>query len=63
MPLSITVSRDEGPGGGIGLCCDPLPTALSIFLESMVANLPTVESLGDGEAAAMGTVMSQILGE
>ncbi|MCH2169312.1 PilZ domain-containing protein [Myxococcota bacterium] len=63
VPIWATVSRDEGPGGGMGLSFDPLPTALSIFLESMVANLPTVESLGDGEAAAMGTVMSQILGE
>ena len=61
-PISVfaTVSRDDGDCG-LGLVFDPLDDAACLELEKLVANLPSVESLHDGEAGAMGTVMSKIL--
>jgi len=55
-----TVARDDGPGG-MALSFDPLEADTARLLEGLVANLPTVESLHDSEAEAMGTVLSEVL--
>ena len=55
-----TVDRDDGDRGLV-LVFDELPAALEDQLESVVVNLPAVESLRDDEIHAMGTVVSEIL--
>ena len=57
-----SVVRDDGPSG-MALAFDPLEEAIGERLERLVSNLPSVESLHDTEAQAMGTVMSEILPE
>jgi hypothetical protein len=57
-----SVSRDDGDAG-MGVVFDPLEPDLARRLERLVAALPAVESLRDGEAEAMGTVVSEILPE
>jgi hypothetical protein len=55
-----TVSRDDGEHG-MALVFDPVEPEVGRHLESLVGNLPSVESLHDSEIEAMGTVMSEIL--
>ncbi len=55
-----TVARDDGENG-MGLTFDPLDPHVAEQLEQLVASLPAVEDLHDGEARAMGTVVSEIL--
>jgi len=55
-----TVSRDDGEHG-MALVFDPVEPEVGHHLESLVGNLPSVESLHDSEIEAMGTVMSEIL--
>ncbi len=63
-PLLIwgTVSRNDGDRG-MGLIFDPIHPTVAEKLEKLVTNLPAVESLHDDEAAAMGTVLTEILNE
>jgi len=55
-----TVQRDDGERG-MGLSFDSLPDEVAGRLDRLVGSLPSVESLHDSEAQAMGTVMSEIL--
>ncbi len=55
-----TVERDDGENG-IALTFDALPGDVAQRLESLVTDLPAVESLHDDECRAMGTVVSEIL--
>lgn len=55
-----TVTRDDG-AAGMALAFDPLGADVEQRLESLVASLPAVESLGDSETEAMGTVLSEVL--
>lgn len=55
-----TVDRDDGEAG-FALVFDSLSPELSARLERLVASLPAVEPLQEGEAAAMGTVITRIL--
>lgn len=57
-----TVTRDDGDSG-MALTFDALDPAVGDRLERLVGNLPSVESLHDTEAQAMGTVMTEILAE
>jgi hypothetical protein len=54
------VERSDGDDGVV-LRFDPLDQATQARLERLVANLPSVESLSDSEAEAMGTVLGEIL--
>jgi hypothetical protein len=55
-----TVHRDDGPNG-MALVFDEVSPQLAEQLEKVVADLPSVESLHDDEARAMGTVVTEIL--
>jgi hypothetical protein len=55
-----SVARDDGEAG-MALVFDPVPASVSARLESLVANLPAVEPLAEGEAAALGSVVTRIL--
>jgi hypothetical protein len=55
-----TVHRDDG-ANGLALVFDEVGTQLAAQLEKVVADLPSVESLHDDEARAMGTVVTEIL--
>jgi hypothetical protein len=55
-----TAGRDDG-SDGMFLAFDALHPVIAEQLEKLVAGLPAVECLRDGEAGAMGTVMSEIL--
>jgi hypothetical protein len=57
-----TVTRDDGDAG-MALRFDPLDPAVGERLERLVSSLPSVESLHDTEAQAMGSVMTEILSE
>lgn len=61
-PLLIwgTVDRDDGPEGWFVLF-DAIEPAVAQRLERLVADLPSIESLHDSEAGAMGTVLSEIM--
>lgn len=61
-PLSVEaqVVRDDGDAG-FGLAFDPIDRAMARELEKMVACLPDVESLEDGEIAGLGAILSEIL--
>jgi len=54
------ISRDDGEAG-LAITFDAMPPERATRLEKLVAGLPSVESLGDDEAAAMGTVVGEIL--
>jgi hypothetical protein len=62
MPVVVTASvlRDDG-AKGVALCFDALPPEAAARLEQLVAGLPPVERLSDGETGAMGTVVGEIL--
>ncbi len=55
-----TVTRDDGHAG-FALVFDDLSSEVGAQLERLVAALPAVEPLQEGEAAAMGTVLTRIL--
>jgi len=55
------VDRDDGEGG-LFVLFDPVDSEIARRLERVVSDLPTVESLHDEEAEAMGTVLSEIVG-
>lgn len=57
-----SVTRDDGDGG-MALSFDPLDRDIGERLERLVGSLPSVESLHDTEAQAMGSVMTEILTE
>jgi hypothetical protein len=57
-----TIARSEGENG-MALVFDPVHSVIAEKLEKLVATLPAVESLHDDEAAAMGTVLTEILNE
>ena len=60
MVVEAVVDRDDGPGGLV-LRFDGIDAMMGQQLESLVASLPPVECLTDGETGAMGTVVSEIL--
>jgi hypothetical protein len=61
-PLLIwgTVDRDDGDEG-LFVLFDAVDAQIAQRLERLVADLPTIESLHDSEAKAMGTVLSEIM--
>ena len=58
--VKARVVRDNGPDG-LGLAFEGVEPEVANRLEAMVAKLPDVESLQDGESEAMGSVVSQVL--
>jgi hypothetical protein len=54
------VERSDGDNGLL-IRFDPLDEPTEARLERLVASLPSVESLHDSEAEAMGTVLGEIL--
>ncbi len=56
-----TVLRDDGKKG-LALTFEHLEPATAKLLEQLVASLPPVERLQDGEAGSLGTIVSEILG-
>lgn len=61
-PVVVTASvlRDDG-AHGVALSFDDISKEAAVRLEQLVAGLPPVERLADGEAGAMGTVVGEIL--
>ncbi len=57
-----TVLRGDGRGG-TAVAFDAVHPTIAKQLEALVASLPTVESLHDDEATAMGTVLTEIMTE
>jgi len=57
-----TVLRSDGRGG-TAVVFDPVHQSIAKQLEALVASLPSVESLHDDEATAMGTVLTEIINE
>lgn len=60
LVVEAIVERDDGPGG-LALEFDGIDAMMAQQLEGLVATLPPVECLADGETGAMGTVVSEIL--
>ncbi len=60
LMVDAEVIRDDGEQG-IALRFCNLPAEDSVRLESFVACLPAVESLEDGEALGMGSVLAEVL--
>jgi len=58
--VHATVIRDDGPDG-LALRFEHVSPALARRLEELVTSLPAIEPLRDGEAAAMGAVVSRIV--
>jgi hypothetical protein len=54
------VERSDGDNGLV-IRFDPLEESTQARLERLVSSLPSIESLHDSEAEAMGTVLSEIL--
>lgn len=59
--VDARVVRDYGVHG-LALCFENLSPEASGRVEQLVATLPPVECLTDGEAGSMGTVLAEILG-
>jgi hypothetical protein len=57
-----TILRSDG-NGGTAVAFDPVHPSIAKKLEALVASLPALESLHDDEAAAMGTVLTEIINE
>jgi hypothetical protein len=57
-----TILRSDGKGG-TAVVFDPVHPSIAKQLEAVVASLPSVESLHDDEATAMGTVLTEIINE
>ena len=62
LVVEAVVERDDGREG-LALGFEDLDEMMSSQLEELVASLPPVECLADGEVGAMGTVVSEILDE
>jgi hypothetical protein len=60
LVLDAVVARDDGRRG-LALHFEGVDAALAERLEEIVASLPPVECLLDGEPGAMGTVLSEIV--
>lgn len=60
LQVEAEIIRDDGERG-IGLRFCDLPRETSAQLEKFVACLPAVESLEDGEALGMGSVLAEVL--
>lgn len=58
--IAAQVIRDDGENG-LALAFEPLPVEIARELEKLVACLPEVESLEEGEARGLGAVISEIL--
>jgi hypothetical protein len=58
--VRATVVRNDGDEG-VGLSFEQVKGGVAARLESLVAGLPSVESLHGGEADALGSVVSRIL--
>jgi len=58
--IQASVVRDDGENG-LALAFEPLPDDTAAQLEKLVACLPEVESLDEGEARSLGAVISEIL--
>ena len=58
--VEASIVRDDGPDG-FGLVFDRLDGGAIDELEKMVACLPDVESLEDGEVAGLGAILSEIV--
>ena len=58
--VDAVVSRDDG-ARGLALRFEALSDDAARRLEAVVADLPTVEPLADGEAASLGAVVSEVL--
>ena len=58
--VMATVTRDDGKNG-LALTFENLAPGAGEHLEQLVASLPPVERLQDGETGALGTVVSEIL--
>lgn len=54
------VVRADG-SSGVGLRFEQVASSVAMRLESLVASLPSVESLHDSETDAIGSVVSRIL--
>ena len=61
MVVMAKVARDDGKQG-LALIFENLAPGVAEELEQLVAALPPVECLQDGETGALGTVVSEILG-
>jgi hypothetical protein len=59
--VDAEVVRDDG-ANGFALAFHGVDPETAIALEKLVACLPDVESLEEGEVAGLGTVLSEILG-
>jgi hypothetical protein len=60
LVVDAVVARDDGPRG-FGLQFLAVAPELATRLEQLVATLPPVEPLTDGEAGALGSVVGEIL--
>ncbi|MDJ0866493.1 MAG: PilZ domain-containing protein [Myxococcota bacterium] len=60
LVVQAVVARDDG-AGGLALIFDEVGPEAARMLEQLVANLPPVECLSDGETGALGTVLSEIV--
>ena len=58
--VRATVVRNDGDEG-VGLSFDQIEGSVAARLESLVAGLPSVESLRGGETDALGSIVSRIL--
>jgi hypothetical protein len=58
--VQSSIIRDDGEQG-LALRFEGVDDSLAVELEKMVACLPDVEPLQDGETAALGAVISEIL--
>ncbi len=58
--VEASVIRDDGENG-LALAFETLPAQTAAQLEKLVACLPEVESLEEGEARGLGAVISEIL--
>jgi hypothetical protein len=61
MVVTASVVRDDG-AAGVALRFDEIAPESAARLERLVAGLPPVERLADGESGALGTVVGEILG-
>jgi len=61
MVVTASVLRDDG-AAGVALRFEEIAPESAARLERLVAGLPPVERLSDGESGALGTVVGEILG-
>jgi hypothetical protein len=59
--VQARIVRDDGPQG-LGVAFEDMDRKHAAALEKIVACLPDVESLEDGEAAGLGAILSEIMG-